>query len=314
MAFDRDRLVSLKYWRSGEERKAQRFYVALCLFMSSIQDYFLGLKEHEDNNLNWAATCSYYSLVHAGRLLAFLALGDFPKSHGKLRHLMEASHNPGDVEAKLARRYPFDWLQEFQSLSNPLPGGKKESVKEKDYHTLRDIILQFLDDIGVPDESSRLERYAKLLAAGAALRNDSNYEALLIAHEHEHRVMTSGFERLAVAMSKAAGTAVLLATDAFNGFLHHDEDVASNRAAYNSLLWEHLHGRIRDAIRNKLRGHEALIGRVDEHINRIHASEMVAAHENIEMFIAWGIWGDKSALMRNFVSELERLEMTADEE
>jgi hypothetical protein len=55
--------------------------VALCLLMSSMQDYFLGLKESEEGNHNWAATCCYYSLVHAGCLLVFLALGDFPMSH-----------------------------------------------------------------------------------------------------------------------------------------------------------------------------------------------------------------------------------------
>ena len=308
MAFDRDNLVSLRYWSSEEERKPQRFYVALCLLMSSMQDFFLSLKESEDSNQNWAATCSYYSLVHAGRLLAFLALGDFPKSHSKLRLLMAASHNPRDTAPRLANKYPFDWLQEFQSLNELSPGEKKKSVTDKDYHALRNIVVQYLDDIEVANASMRLERYAKLLSAGANLRNDSNYEALLIAHEYEHRVMTSGFGRLAVSMSKAARTAVLMATDAFNGFLHHDEDVATNRAAYNSFLWEHLHGRIRDAIRNKLSGHEALIRRVDEHINRIHASETRAAHENIEMFTAWGIWGDKSALMRGFVSNLEQLE------
>ena len=67
--------VSLGYWRARPERVPQRFYVAFCLLMSSLQDAILGQKERQSHNLNWSATCSYYSLVHGGRLLCFLALG-----------------------------------------------------------------------------------------------------------------------------------------------------------------------------------------------------------------------------------------------
>ena len=69
-------LRSVSYWRDGQE--PQRFYIGFCLFFSAIQDWALGQKELRVHNLNWSATCSYYSLVHAGRLLTFLALGDFP--------------------------------------------------------------------------------------------------------------------------------------------------------------------------------------------------------------------------------------------
>lgn len=58
MPIDRADLASLAYWRSSQQRRAQRFYVAFCLLMFTIQDFLLGLKEREGQNLNWSATCS----------------------------------------------------------------------------------------------------------------------------------------------------------------------------------------------------------------------------------------------------------------
>jgi len=58
--------------------------------MSSVQDLILGQKEQESNNLNWSATCSYYALVHGGRLVCFLGLGDYPMQHAELRNLLSA--------------------------------------------------------------------------------------------------------------------------------------------------------------------------------------------------------------------------------
>lgn len=55
MSNTRDNLPSLQYWQIPTERVPQRFYVASCLLMSSVQDAILGQKERETNNLNWSA-------------------------------------------------------------------------------------------------------------------------------------------------------------------------------------------------------------------------------------------------------------------
>ncbi|MBA3256711.1 MAG: hypothetical protein H0T64_08685 [Pyrinomonadaceae bacterium] len=101
-------LPSLEYWRAAPERLPQRFYIAFCLLMSSVQDLILGQKEQESNNLNWSATCSYYALVHGGRLVCFLGLGDYPMQHAELRNLLSGR------QARQRRDvYPFDWLRGF---------------------------------------------------------------------------------------------------------------------------------------------------------------------------------------------------------
>ena len=86
-----DNVAAVEFWREDQKIVAQRFYVAFCLFMSTVQDTYLGRMERERRILNWSATCSYYGLVHGGRLLCFLAHGDFPRSHEKLRGLL---HEP----------------------------------------------------------------------------------------------------------------------------------------------------------------------------------------------------------------------------
>jgi hypothetical protein len=89
----RSNLPSLEYWRVHPDRLPQRFYIGFCLLMSSVQDFILGQKEQKSRNLNWSATCSFYSLVHGGRLLSFLGLGDYPRQHSELGDFLSGSNN-----------------------------------------------------------------------------------------------------------------------------------------------------------------------------------------------------------------------------
>ncbi len=111
MAIDRTTLASMVYWRG--DRQPQRFYVAFCLLMSGLQDWALGQMEKRERNFNWSGTCSYYSLVHIGRLLVFLAVGDFPTSHARLRTLLLAGSIGSTQMLHSPDGYPFDWLGEF---------------------------------------------------------------------------------------------------------------------------------------------------------------------------------------------------------
>lgn len=175
---DRNQLTSISYWRG--QRQPQRFYVAFCLLMSTIQDAVLGLKERRSHNLNWAATCSYYSLVHAGRLLSFLALGDYPTSHAELRQLISGAGNPPRRRLP-PRGYPFDWLREFSQLAGAEPNRRAPATIPTRLSELRSCMVDYLLTIGVVDASEHLGRFGNTLLAAGPLRSDSNYEALLIA-------------------------------------------------------------------------------------------------------------------------------------
>jgi hypothetical protein len=204
-----------EYWRV---RPAQKLYIAFCLLMSSIQDALLGMCEAEKQNHNWSATCSYYSLVHAGRLLSFVATGDYPKHHAELSRLFSPEARPRSENEPSGRRegdrsIRLDWLRGFlrdrrDQSSATVNGGNAR---------MSDISEYLKHKLGVSAADTRLTTIGRLLKEACKLRNDSNYESLLIAHEHSHETMRPAFHRLAAALSVACKHhAVPIAIDCFD--------------------------------------------------------------------------------------------------
>lgn len=304
---EREKLASLSYWRSPTERPPQRFYVAFCLLTSSIQDRLLGLKEQKDNNLNWSATCSYYSLVHAARLLSFLALGDFPTSHGVLRRLLLEEAGGARNRPPPHDGYPFDWLRGFTQVAELEHTWGRPRVGAANIESFRSVILGYLLEIGVRDAAVKLARLGRILDAAAPLRNNSNYEALLIAHEYRHIRVTSAFERLAEYMAQAAESSVPFAIEAFNRFFRNDPDLATNHEAYASFLYHYLHERILNAVQRKLRGYADLAEKLTEVVALIDAPCAAARYDHLEDQISIGIFGQKARLMYDFDSKIESL-------
>jgi hypothetical protein len=306
MVDDRNRLPSLEYWRTPQQRAPQRFYMAFCLLMSGTQDWILGLKERESQNLNWSATCSYYSLVHGGRLLCFLALGDYPKFHGPLRDLMNARTRK-DRQA-YSDGYPFDWLRGFTSIADDGRQARKVPGEGWALVDLRQMIAAYLETIEVADASRRLDEFGKVFRAAGPLRNDSNYEALLIANEFRHVVMTDAFDSLSQGMARAAEASLPLFIDTFNGFLRRDPDLPEDRRAYQSFLHEYLHSRLGDAMHRKLAGTQALEIRLRDMATRIETLDIAEPFDEIERQIAMDVFGNKTRLMSEFMSRIGHLE------
>ena len=150
----RSNLPSVEYWRAVPERLPQRFYIAFCLLMSSVQDLILGQKERESNNLNWSATCFYYSLVHGGRLLCFLALGDYPTKHADLRKLLS-----GRLQRLRSDVYPFDWLRGFTQHRD----GRGDSCEPT--LDLLEMTVAYLNQVNVPDARQRLNKIRRSACA-----------------------------------------------------------------------------------------------------------------------------------------------------
>lgn len=307
MQIDRNELASVTYWRSSQETRSQRFYVAFCLLTSSIQDLMLGLKERDDHNLNWSATCSYYSLVHAGRLLTFLALGDFPTSHSSLRRLLAEERHDGHSRPLPDDGYPFDWLRGFTRVAQPNQAQGRPPAGVARDGPFRPIILGYLEQIGVQDPDGKLARFGRILAAAGPLRNDSNYEALLIAHEHRHVAMTSAFDHLAENMARAADSSISLAIEVFNRYFRGDPDLPPDRREYESFLHDYLHERVLEAVRRKLRGSTDLERKLADVVAMIDARPTRAPYDHLEDQISMGIFGNKARLMRDFDSRIEFL-------
>lgn len=190
-----------EYWDSTQTRKAQRLYVSFCELAAAALDYAEGLsllrrdtRRQGAARLNWAGTAFYYSLVHSARFLIFTAVGDFPTQHNQLADAFSKSRS-GTVST--------DWLKRF-APSPTVHYTTKVNFEE---------VVEFWARGSSGEEASALfEWFAKALSKAKALRNENNYEALLIAHEYKHSYLGGSFKQLAGAMegvAKAALSAVV---------------------------------------------------------------------------------------------------------
>jgi len=168
------------------------------------------------------------------------------------------------------------------------------------------MILEYLETTGVRDASRRLDQFGRLLAAALPLRNDSNYEALLIAHEYQHVTMTAAFDRLTDAMAEASGWSLPFAIDAFNGFFRRDTDLPADRQEYESLLHHYLHDRIKDAISRKLPCSH-LRDKLSDLLRLIDSPPTAAPYIDLESRISRGIFGQKARLMNDFEGRVDDL-------
>lgn len=191
------------WWFRSPERSAQHWYITFCLLMSATQDRLTGITLMHQRNLNWAVTAFYYSMVHSARLLFFLKYGDFPTKHADMQQVFGSQ---GDN----ARKIQFNWIKNF-------------------YDNIAEQNKPYLVSVTISDIRRDLDlRHAigSSLSALGKLRNDANYESLLIAHEKNHRYVPERFQKLACLSQSASASAV-------------EHAIRQYSLAINEGLWKH---------------------------------------------------------------------------
>lgn len=220
MPTDRSTLPSVQYWQQSDTRRRQRFYVLICLALTSIRDRFLALRLQSEGNNNWSATMSYYSMFHAARFVSLQILGDIPYDHQPLINLISGKA----VELK--------WLGRFDPNQSPQSDRPESRL---------DIILQyFIAPLAIETADVDVSRLAKFLDLARVLRNRSNYDSPLIANEHNHVTVSESAELLASAMARAA--------EQVGDFLRRDliaetelgPDIADPRSDFMGFAHDHL--------------------------------------------------------------------------
>lgn len=309
----RTSLESLRYWRATQHKQAQRFYVALCLAIASLQDGFLGSRERRRGNLNWSATISYYSLVHAARFLLFISLGDFPRSHDRLKRFLE-----GDSDG--SGRYPFDWLTKFSGetaglvrWSQPDEVFTRPADEPSGWHLLG-IVESYLRDLIGPDAPKRLHTFGHIFSRAKGLRNEANYEALLIAHEQQHRI-TPAFERLAEAMSRAARQiAHPLLAEALLAFIARDSYMSSEQDRYRAFLHDHVRRFVEPELSRKLMPDGGLVLDLRTFLESYRDEGDPVDYQALNFSISEQFFGGKSSLMTRFERSVLGLETVLESE
>ncbi len=206
-----------EFWESNDRYRDEKFYTAFCILVSACSDYAAGIKLKRQNNLNWACTVLYYSLVHAARLMCFVQTGDFPRQHNEL----------GDLLSQRRRT---------------VGGGNTWIGKElQRYVSKYDIEVEPVTEFrlnGLAPESRK--RWGEILEAAKPLRNDANYEGLLISHEYDHEVVTELFKGLANTFHKACETLLPDAVYLFKDFV---DQSPRKDYWYAFLNWQSGHSR-----------------------------------------------------------------------
>lgn len=175
-----DKHPRFHYWRPddealAEERLGEWIYTACCLTFTALHDR--GVAETlAGSRPNWSAITSYYSTVHALRLFWFAVYGGYPTRHAELGQ-------------SLRRSAGFDWPR-------LIPGGRREVAGAP--RLIQDLVsgaaaCTALKHLGVSNAATvRLGELGAAFTAACRLRNDANYESLILAHQYRHRGDANG--------------------------------------------------------------------------------------------------------------------------
>ncbi len=293
-----------EYWRRDQGAKSQRLYVGFCEFASAALDWATGqdlLLRGRDNHtrLNWASTALYYSLVHAVRLVVFLPMGDFPMRHKPLACCLSFEG------AKT------DWLKNFAPRVSESSAGPQSEYSARVVRF--DLESYWSRAVGRTDIEASLKWLGSILNEARALRNENNYEALLIAHEYQHRDMTKAFRQLAEAMAQGATRALALTAQWFGSYLSSagDPTLDCEIGARLSFVTRYTRRRILEPIITWYR--QVIASEIKILLQPVVEHKDVGDRfdgAQIEEDVARDVFGGKENLMADFEAKIRQLTYT----
>lgn len=201
-----------EYWEHDDAASDQKFYASFCILASACSDYAVGVELRFRRKLNWACTVLYYSLVHAARLMCFVETGDFPTGHNEL----------GELFRRGVRTVHSSWVS------------RRLQPLDRRVEPITDFCL-----VGLSPENRR--HWGQILTKARKLRDDANYEGLLISHEYSHVRVTECFEQLAETLETICEQQVPKAVEVFKTFV----DSSPRRDYWYAFLnWKREHNSV----------------------------------------------------------------------
>jgi hypothetical protein len=293
-----------EYWEATLATQAQRLYVSFCELASGALDYAEGLsllrrdeRRQGAARLNWAGTAFYYSLVHSARFLVFTAIGDFPTRHDKLAQVFGPA-DQGEVQT--------NWLQSFASGQR----GCSATLSQ-----LSAFWAAGADDQRAVRIREHLGWFSEALMRARSLRNENNYEALLIAHEYKHEHLGTSFKLLAETMSRVAHQALDLVVKMYSRRLWSEAKRGDTQVVQAAFIRHYVQTRIVEPTRNWY-GTDQFV--VADAIERIMQPLLELPKGNdcdvscIEKMVGTDLFAPKVGLMSKFKKEICDLRTFAD--
>ncbi|MDI6892284.1 MAG: hypothetical protein QMD08_04750 [Actinomycetota bacterium] len=244
-----------------------------------------------------------------------MAKGDFPIRHDVLAKLFKGGTCRGRA-----------WLRDFLRHSQV----ERVNVGETDFG-LEDVVSALPSEAPAGMEQ-KFRRWGEILDKARELRNDSNYEGLIIAHEHAHMRVTEDFRNLALVLKKAAEEILPEVIIIFRNFI----DRHGRRDYWYAFLNYQERGEglyyLEDTLRYKLLGRanmhwspqepeighsivmfdrdsgDLIIGHVRKWVQPLRLSAINSAFaEEVLENIRLGIFNEKQSLMKSFREKIGSL-------
>lgn len=280
------------YWDLDDQHRDQKFYTAFCLLGAACNDYAIGIDLAAENKLNWAAAALYYSLMHCGRLACFIAYGDFPYTHERLHALFEEV----EVSGK-------SWMVAFK----PFLGVGSDVAPQRTFR--RDYLVSCFATSSElsSDVQGRLTKWGQMLSSAKKLRENSNYDELLITHAHNHVTVTEAFERLVRAFSLASRTVLAEAIPLMKAFVD-----ASDRQEhwYAFLNWKQEREGLYYLEDSLTKMNQQALLRLEDSLSSLRKTpdQPLDLAGEVRGNIKVGVFPGKTSLMNWFQSKLEEFE------
>lgn len=293
-------LPSNIYWAQNEEKKAQKFYITLCIYISAVSDYFIGLDLKEQGKLNWSVMASYYSIVHSARMIIFAIIGDYPKQHNKLSSLFNQKVNS-------EKNFKCNWLQSFDSYYSKRSNSTSEI-------SLSELIRHYAGKLEFHNLETHIGNIGGVINVAINLRNDSNYEALLMAHEYHHEYVTERFNRLTRIITEGARKWIVLSTQCLKKYVENDKLMDEKRDVFKYYIHDYgreylkksLRRRIKDI--NNLDNLEEILKQLKYEFSREEINEFEEDYEILKNNISMKTFNKKTKLMKGFNEKIQKLE------
>ncbi|MEA5516143.1 hypothetical protein [Nodularia sp. UHCC 0506] len=301
---DFSQFQSNQFWYQSDERQAQKLYVALCLYISAASDFAVGIDLKNNDKLNWSTTASYYSILHSARLIIFLAVGDYPQQNGHedIRNLFRGQNRSGNTNL-----FSGNWLKKLARNA-----GFQSSPEDK--FTLAQLCSYYKDCLQFPNSDRLFPTIGKILKDAKTLRNNSNYDALLMAHEWHHKQVEDDFIKLSNSMSDGAKLCLKISTQCFKSYISYASEIDLRREETKYLVKHYIAGRLYPSISQRIED-QSILNTVKECTRKL--DDLQYDMENIkdsnnkldefEKSFLRDNFGEKQKLMHDFNRDVNNL-------
>lgn len=291
-----------KYWYRNETRRAQKLYIALCIYISAALDFAVSLDLKDSNKLNWSNTASYYSIVHSVRLIIFLIVSDFHRRHEDIIKLFKEPNE---------NIHKCDWMDKNFEV---------QVVANKDIFNLNQISNYYNDTLQLSHSQALFNAISKVLHYAKTLREDSNYQEILIANECSHRVVSPSFNKLSDSISTASKMCFKIATSCFKQYILYTPNLdnrESERQNFKYLTLFYLDGRLYPSIHARI-GKSKILNQVQDCTKILETllaeeyqfeyaqslEDKLKKLDELEELVSMDRFGKKKTLMEKFTEEI----------